>query len=447
MSRLVSLALLLVAVAGVCVCAQPSGPLPTTCSGQPNQVPLVQFDPATATLVDTVENGTLYSVLPSGMDTPLLIAHLYGDEYSQGYAYGQMLADTLPQVLEDMYSFFTNEYHISKALVDELLDITRNATELFTPEWHFQFLQGAADGSNGAISFLDLWRISMIPEATKAQCSITGAWGSATANGGLLQLRALDWGTSSPFQQWPLLTVFHYDNTTFNSHAALGWVGLYGTITGFSSANMAISEKLWDAYEGIDNIFGYPWNFMLQDIAKLDKDVDAGLARIATATRTCSIWIGLGQGARTVELNNKSVSLQPNFKLISSGWEEVHFYNPENFPFYENHDYFPDLVFVNKHVQPSGESCMNDLFHWGYGELTAQTFYENIVALEQTGDMHVAVTDFAAQQVYISNATPSPNASPAYNNGFVQIGLQDIWNQPRPESNPSEQEKNGIAWA
>jgi hypothetical protein len=31
-----------------------------------------------------------------------------------------------------------------------------------------------------------------------------GAWGSATPNGELLQLRALDWATNTPFQRYPL---------------------------------------------------------------------------------------------------------------------------------------------------------------------------------------------------------------------------------------------------
>lgn len=88
----------------------------------------------------------------------------------------------------------------------------------------------------------------MLPELIKAQCSIVGAWGSATASGSLVQLRALDWDTDGPFQQYPVLATFH--PTGGYAHTTLGWAGLVGAITGFSSSGMAISEKVWDAYKG-----------------------------------------------------------------------------------------------------------------------------------------------------------------------------------------------------
>jgi len=33
----------------------------------------------------------------------------------------------------------------------------------------------------------------MIPELTRAACTVTGIWGSATSDGNLYHLRALDW--------------------------------------------------------------------------------------------------------------------------------------------------------------------------------------------------------------------------------------------------------------
>ncbi len=47
--------------------------------------------------------------------------------------------------------------------------------------------------------------------------------------------------------------------------------------------------------------------------------------------------------------------------------------NDRNFPAYPPyHSLFEDLVYVNKHVQPSHEYCMNDLFTAYYGEITPQ---------------------------------------------------------------------------
>ena len=71
--------------------------------------------------------------------------------------------------------------------------------------------------------------------------------------------------------------------------------------------------QVWDAYKGVQNIFGYVWTFLLQDILQVglagclccegraeeyrrcvlplplqfDVDTDQALSRIATANRTC----------------------------------------------------------------------------------------------------------------------------------------------------------------
>ena len=419
---------LLALVAFSAVAVHAFGPLPTDCNGPQNSVPLTQFDPTVPT-VKTVTNGTLQSVLASNATTPMLVAHLYGDDYSMGFAYGELLEDTLQEMIPLAYKYFSTKYHIPEELIDALLDMTRNTTMKFTPKHHFAFMQGVSDGTGNTTTFEQFWRMAMIPELIKAACSIAGAWGPATANGGLIQLRALDWGTDGPFQQWPLLTVFHPNDGSY-AYSSLGWVGLYGTLTGYSSSNMAVSEKVWDAYKGLDNIFGYPWTLMLADIMRFDQDIDSALARIGQSVRTCAIWVGIGQGARQNPYDDTTIPA--DFKLLGDSFEELHTYNPTNFPYYPpHHTYFPSLLYVNKHVQPSSEQCMNDLFNATYGELTAEVFYTTITAMETTGDMHIQVTDFDAKTLYIANAAIA-GGPPAYENGFIQFDAAALFAQPAP---------------
>jgi hypothetical protein len=49
----------------------------------------------------------------------------------------------------------------------------------------------------------------MIPEYTRAGCSILGAWGKATANNHLIQLRALDWDNNNPLNKYPIMVVYN----------------------------------------------------------------------------------------------------------------------------------------------------------------------------------------------------------------------------------------------
>jgi len=50
----------------------------------------------------------------------------------------------------------------------------------------------------------------LIPEATRAACSIYGTWGPATANHGLLHTRALDWDDEAPMSKYPMVSIYNF---------------------------------------------------------------------------------------------------------------------------------------------------------------------------------------------------------------------------------------------
>ena len=52
-------------------------------------------------------------------------------------------------------------------------------------------MRGIADASGVSLKLMR--RIHMIGELTKGTCSMFGAWGKATLDGKVIQLRALDW--------------------------------------------------------------------------------------------------------------------------------------------------------------------------------------------------------------------------------------------------------------
>lgn len=53
-----------------------------------------------------------------------------------------------------------------------------------------------ADGADMKMS--SIRQINMFPELTRASCTIIGAWGNATLDNKLLQMRALDWSSDAP---------------------------------------------------------------------------------------------------------------------------------------------------------------------------------------------------------------------------------------------------------
>ncbi len=90
------------------------------------------------------------------------------------------------------------ELALTNTFLATALDMTYQITRPFTNKKYYEEMRGIAEGSGVAIKHLR--RIHMIGELTKGTCSMFGAWGKASKNGNLIQLRALDWVFYSLFR-------------------------------------------------------------------------------------------------------------------------------------------------------------------------------------------------------------------------------------------------------
>jgi len=290
----------------------------------------------------------------------------------------------------------------------------------YTPSYILDELRGLADGSG--VSYNLIASIHMLPEITQAACSIIGAWGDATSknksHGPLFQLRALDWDVEGPFQKNPLTLVYHPD--IGHPFSIMTWSGFIGSITGFSSVPLAISEKVWLEYEGYQNRFGYPFHYLLRDFLQFDNTTDDVINRIEKTVRTCSIWIGVGT--------------PPNdFKVIQYGYESFKVMDDRNFPSWTGHPSYKNVVYVDKHTQPSHDDCLGSLIGADYGHIDALGIFQKYTAMSQTGDMQIAVYDFENMYVYLSNAgiydDKTKTCEKAYDRAFTRLDMSALFNE------------------
>jgi len=272
-----------------------------------------------------------------------------------------------------------------------------------------------ADGSG--YDFTQLVRVHMFPELTQAACTMVGAWGDATKNaatpGSLFQLRALDWETKGPFQKYPAVIVYHPYPENGHSFALLSFVGFIGALTGMSSAPLGICEKVWISYNGTQAREGFPWHFLLRDILQYDKTIDDAINRIVNAPRTCSIFVGLGDP-------------QNHFRALEYSYEYVNVYDDMNYPVYPNHPRYKNVVYIDKHVQPSRNPCLSSLIQKNYGKIDALAFIQSIAPMLGSGATHAAVYDYANTYMYVTDASPAVNGTsvPAYNRPWTRIDLK-----------------------
>jgi len=313
---------------------------------------------------------------------------------------------------------FIAEYGLAAAL-----DLTYEMTSYFSGSYFFEEMKGISDASG--IDYDTIVQLHMLPELVQAQCSILGAWNSATADGSLLQLRALDWDTSGPMQNFPVVTIYHPNSDMGQAFANVGWAGWISSITGMSSAQMGMSEKVTDHDFGTNSRIGIPFNFLMRDVLQFDYTLDAAITRMANAYRTCNIWLGCGDGKPETKRANLFQYSASDFVVI--GPDDVINY-PDNSSKYE-HPLMQDLVYWGVHQQ-----CYSAALQQQHGNITVENIIENVISLSQTGDLHAAIYDLTNMYMYVANAKGENETGPmnAYQRPFVKFDMNALFSEQPP---------------
>jgi hypothetical protein len=84
-----------------------------------------------------------------------------------------------------------------------------------------------------------------LPEIIKAACSIVGVYGSATADGKLYHLRALDWDSDAPVSNYPSIIIYDSSEPGSSVFANIGFLGMIGTLTAISKDGISVGEKVF----------------------------------------------------------------------------------------------------------------------------------------------------------------------------------------------------------
>ena len=90
-------------------------------------------------------------------------------------------------------------------------------------------------------------------------------------------------------QKFPEVLVYHPNEGNGHAYAVLTWTGFVGAITGYSSVELGVCEKVWLHYKGKDSRAGIPFTFLLRDILQYDTTSTSLAARLWQLLRT-SPW-------------------------------------------------------------------------------------------------------------------------------------------------------------
>lgn len=428
--RILNLALAAAAIVGIATCQQP----PLGCNGVKNTAPVLDLP---AQPLKTVANGQSW-IMQEGTNV-VYIAKLKGTAYEMGYAYGQLFGPEMVQNFHNLRGYGRSKitellgklqvpeymadyiYTQLEPLIFFLLDWNYQIALPFIPQRYIDEIKGMADGSNGLISELFLWRGNMVPELTQAACTVLGSFGSASQDGKLYHLRALDWEPTAPVNQFPSIIFYEPTEAGSKPFANIGYIALIGSLTAISKIGISVGEKVMYARAGDYpdppriTYVGKPWAFVLRDTVQFADNIHDVQTMLQTTNRTMQIHLGYGS------LPDKL------FRGVDYASNFVTFYDDKNYTHYSQaHPQLDGIFYYNKFVQPSGDVCINSILQAQYGHVTPATMYEDVAGFHETGNAQVIVMDPEGQQIW---AAWSQYGAPinAYERSPMHIKLSDFW--------------------
>lgn len=373
--------------------------------------------------------------------------HLYGNKsYDYGYAMGSIMKPEIQAFVSNLWAYLESQAAggipglptwladiIVNVGLDVALDLLIEITKPFTGDYVYEEMQGIADAADVDVKTLN--RVHLFGELTEGDCTMIGSWGKATANGNLVQLRALDWDVDGPFKDVPAVVVYHVDSQAHpelgHSFANVGFLGWVGSLTGVSSAGLGINEigvSFPDDTFGNESFTGIPFVFLLRDILQFDNDLQSALNRIQSAQRTCNLILGVGSEKDGVVRGVQYSASVAN--VYGDGATQL----PVNSTW---HPQFDNIVYnAMDWLCPGYDIVASTQLGYGYGQLTAELLLQNVTSITQTGDLHIAAYDLTANNLYVSFMASSnstvQNPLFAYDRQPTKLSLTELWAEPMP---------------
>ena len=280
------------------------------------------------------------------------------------------------------------------------------------------------------------------------------AWGDASATGKLMQLRALDFG-ASPLANFTLLAVHRPatkaaaapaaapagswpspgglgsdDGDLWQAFASVSFPGLVGVVTGVSERGIGLSEKVWEVYNSSTGVQKGHYDgeadvLVMRDVLELAPNRSAAEDYLRSdPARTFAVFLGVGDYA-TQELD-----------ICGYREADFHAYTPDTMPAVTGQPYMKDLVYVDKHPQPSHDPTeLPDLLATYYGAIDAAATIA-VAAGHETGDLHIAVYDFGeTPQLWVAlgridetgDFGPGGSIWKACYRPYMHYTLADLW--------------------
>ena len=160
-----------------------------------------------------------------------------------------------------------------------------------------------------------------------------------------------------------MITVYHPSEAGSVPFANIAWVGFLGSLTGYSSAKIGVSERLRGGAASTMTRFGKPWTYALRDVLQFSKTIDDALNNLKNTDRTCSIYLGIGS------------SVNNTYRIIEYAATEFKVYDDTNWHFGNTHPKAEGMIWKAYY---DDRTCFKNHFMPKYGKITPEDVWRYV---------------------------------------------------------------------
>ena len=343
-------------------------------------------------------------------DNQITVIYLKGQPYDLGYIHGSMLREQVTVLYDSILNA------VSHYGAPYMLDLAYKQMEPYIPQAYKDEMQGLADGAGVNIKVVH--RVHAIPDLSEMDCSFFAAWGDATVDDNLYQIRALDYATDWHLQEHPGILVCQPNSG--RRFVNIGWTDFIGVVSGMNYDGIAVSE-IGESFDKLHHtLAAEPMPFVLRDVLQYSDNLDQAVEIIRNAKRTSSFLYCVGDSEIP---DARSFKTGPSFCEVYSDIS-----SPNSF-----------LKFANYSVtgEDHGESCVPSEFmlYQNYpNPFNAATqiefglpenFNASLIKPEDFGTTELSIIDLQGQRVctLVKSTLPAGRYTFCWN-GYNDLGQQ-----------------------
>jgi len=350
------------------------------------------------------QNSKIHSEYVGEGEDQIEVVVVSGTPHQMGFELGKHLKDNAKETLGKYMNAAKEE---SKGMFgpEQLLQAWKT-NEPFMDKRFIEEMEGFSEGSGIDLNLLK--EAHIIPLVSPYSCSGVDAWGKATKNGDLYQIRNLDYSIDAGLQSHPVVVV--YKPTKGIAHANVTFSGMLSSHTGINAQSIVLGEKGESpAKEMPYDLHGKHFTVLFRSILYDAKNLSDVEKMIEKSTLMKRYYLFVGDGKLKKGAAVKYLVTTPDSVRLHKWTDE------------DKTDNLVPKVYSDITYSTMNNEVACKFLDENYGHIGAPEMIKLSESVAVKHNLVDVVYDATSQEIWVANATNSQRAA---DRNYVHIDLK-----------------------